>query len=146
MKDLSLVLRLAPDARVLVLDPEERLPEAALARELGATHVASGFVPPPFVSDLLARWITLGPDARSSATAGPRRRSRRLRPTRGAGWMIIWPTLPQHESTSARNCTLAQAGGLWRPRTTAGNRERVSNQSIRGGAVIMAAQLMKGNT
>jgi hypothetical protein len=59
VKDLSLVLRLAPDARVLVLDPEERLPEAALARELGATHVASGFVPPPFVSDLLARWIRL---------------------------------------------------------------------------------------
>jgi hypothetical protein len=59
VKDLSVLLRLAPDARVLVLDPEERAPEAALARELGATHVASGFVPPPFVSDLLARWINL---------------------------------------------------------------------------------------
>jgi hypothetical protein len=59
VKDLNLVLRLAPDARVLVLDPEERLPEAALARELGATHVASGFVAPPFVSDLLARWVRL---------------------------------------------------------------------------------------
>ena len=32
---------------------------AGLARELGATHVASGFVPPPFVARLLARWIEL---------------------------------------------------------------------------------------
>ena len=59
VKDLSLMLRLAPDARVLVLDPEERTLEAGLARELGATYVASGFVPPPVVSDLLARWIAL---------------------------------------------------------------------------------------
>jgi hypothetical protein len=33
--------------------------EAGLARELGATYVASGFVPPPLVADLLARWIGL---------------------------------------------------------------------------------------
>ena len=39
--------RRASDARVLVLDPECRDEVAALARELGATHVASGFVPPP---------------------------------------------------------------------------------------------------
>ena len=32
---------------------------ADLARELGATHVASGTVPPPFVAGLLARWIEL---------------------------------------------------------------------------------------
>ena len=29
------------------------------ARELGATHVAAGFVPPPFVARLMARWIEL---------------------------------------------------------------------------------------
>jgi hypothetical protein len=53
------LLRRASDARVLVLDPEGRKAEAALARELGATHVISGFVPPPVVADLLARWIAL---------------------------------------------------------------------------------------
>jgi hypothetical protein len=31
----------------------------SLARELGATHVLSGFVPPPEVAILLIRWITL---------------------------------------------------------------------------------------
>jgi DNA-binding NarL/FixJ family response regulator len=56
---LDQLLRLSSDARVLVLDPEGRKAEAALARELGATHVVSGFVPPPVVADLLARWIAL---------------------------------------------------------------------------------------
>ena len=41
--DLDLVLRRASDARVLVLDPESHDEVAALARELGATHVAFGF-------------------------------------------------------------------------------------------------------
>ena len=31
----------------------------SLARELGATHVLSGFVPPPQVAGLLTRWILL---------------------------------------------------------------------------------------
>jgi hypothetical protein len=41
-----------------VLDPESHHEVAGLARELGATHVASGFVPPPIVAALFARWIT----------------------------------------------------------------------------------------
>ena len=49
----------ASDARVLVLDPEAHDEVAGLARELGATHVVSGFVPPPFVAGLLTRWIAL---------------------------------------------------------------------------------------
>jgi len=59
LQDLERVLRRAPDARVLVLDPEADAEVARLARELGATHVASGGVPPPFVVRLLARWIEL---------------------------------------------------------------------------------------
>ena len=59
LQDLERVLRRAPDAQVLVLDPEAHAEVAGLARELGATHVASGFVPPPFVAGLLARWIEL---------------------------------------------------------------------------------------
>jgi hypothetical protein len=57
--DLDQVLHLAPDARVLVLDPEAHDHVAGLARELGATYVASGFVPPPFVASLMSRWIDL---------------------------------------------------------------------------------------
>jgi hypothetical protein len=59
LRDLDLVLERASDARVLVLDPESHSGVDGLARELGATHVASGCVPPPFVASLLARWIEL---------------------------------------------------------------------------------------
>ena len=59
LKDLGHIVDRAPDARVLVLDPEAHDQVAGLARELGATHVAPGFVPPPFVARLLARWIEL---------------------------------------------------------------------------------------
>jgi hypothetical protein len=59
LHDLERVLERAPDARALVLDPEDHDEVAGLARELGATHVASGYVPPPFVASLLARWIEL---------------------------------------------------------------------------------------
>ena len=57
--DLDWVLRLVSDARILVLDPDSHHEAAGLARELGATHVASGFVAPPVVAVLLARWIAL---------------------------------------------------------------------------------------
>jgi hypothetical protein len=60
LKDLGYIVDRAPDARVLVLDPEAHDQEVAgLARAFGATHVAVGFVPPPFVARLLARWIGL---------------------------------------------------------------------------------------
>ena len=44
-----------PDALSMVLDPEARSELTGLARELGATYVGSGYVPPPFVAELLAR-------------------------------------------------------------------------------------------
>jgi hypothetical protein len=59
LKDLGYIVDRAPDARVLVLDPNAHDDVAGLARELGATHVATGFVPPPFVAQLLVRWIEL---------------------------------------------------------------------------------------
>ena len=59
LQDLERVLDRASDARVLVLDPECHSGVAGLARELGATHVASGCVPPPWVASLLVRWIEL---------------------------------------------------------------------------------------
>jgi hypothetical protein len=59
LQDLERVIDRASDARVLVLDPECHSGVAGIARELGATHVASGCVPPPWVASLLARWIEL---------------------------------------------------------------------------------------
>ncbi len=59
MLDLELVIRRVSDARVLVLDPESHEGLTGLARELGATYAASGFVTPPFVASLLTRWVDL---------------------------------------------------------------------------------------
>jgi hypothetical protein len=59
LRDLCHVLARAPEARVLVLDPEAHEHVVGLARELGATHAAAGFVPPPFVAKLLSRWVEL---------------------------------------------------------------------------------------
>jgi hypothetical protein len=56
---LEHVFQRSPDAWVLVLDPECQPGVPALARELGAIHVISGFVPPPRLAELLRRWITL---------------------------------------------------------------------------------------
>ncbi len=57
LKDLSLVSLRVPDARILAIDPEGLAEVAGMARELGATHVFSGFVPPPIIADLVAHWI-----------------------------------------------------------------------------------------
>jgi hypothetical protein len=59
LSDLDRVIRMCPAARVVVLDPEAHHAVGELARELRATHVISGFVPPPMVADLIDRWITL---------------------------------------------------------------------------------------
>lgn len=59
LKALEVVGSRAPDARSLVLDPESRPEIAGPARDLGATHVVSGFMPPPEVAGLLDRWIAL---------------------------------------------------------------------------------------
>jgi hypothetical protein len=59
LSDLERMMRLFPGTRVLVLDPDAHDGLAELARELGATHVISGFVPPPEVACLIGRWITL---------------------------------------------------------------------------------------
>ena len=59
LSDLDRLMRLFPGTRVLVLDPEAHDGVAELARELGATHVISGFVPPPEVACLIDRWIIL---------------------------------------------------------------------------------------
>ncbi len=59
LADLEFIGRFFPEARVLVLDPEQQAGASELALELGATHVISGFVPPPQVARLIDRWVTL---------------------------------------------------------------------------------------
>jgi hypothetical protein len=68
LEALNLVRTRTPGARSLVLDPEERAEARILARELGATHVCSGFAPPPFVAGLISRWIAMA--WRSNESAG----------------------------------------------------------------------------
>jgi hypothetical protein len=59
LRDLDRVVKIAPGARTLVLDPDSHDGTASLARELGATEVLSGFVPPPDAADRIEKWIGL---------------------------------------------------------------------------------------
>jgi hypothetical protein len=59
LADLAEASRICPGAYVLAIDPDRNEGVAVLSRELGATEVISGFVPPPEVADLLDRWIGL---------------------------------------------------------------------------------------
>jgi hypothetical protein len=59
LEDLVGLVARDSSARVLVIDAEARDGVKALARELGATHVVSGFAAPPEVAELIARWVML---------------------------------------------------------------------------------------
>jgi len=59
LEDLIGLIERNSSARVLVIDPEAREGVEALARELGAAHVVSGFAPPPEIAGLIERWIRL---------------------------------------------------------------------------------------
>ncbi|ODT99177.1 MAG: hypothetical protein ABS79_04825 [Planctomycetes bacterium SCN 63-9] len=59
LADVDRIRKLAPGSLILVIDPDANDEVAELARELGATLVFSGAVPPPEVSRLLNRWIDL---------------------------------------------------------------------------------------
>ncbi len=59
LEDLAEIVAREPSVRVLVIDPDAREGVKELARELGATHVVSSFVPPPEVAGLIARWVKL---------------------------------------------------------------------------------------
>lgn len=59
LEDLVQVASGSSSTRILVLDSEGREGVKELARELGATHVVSGFAPPPEVAELVARWVAL---------------------------------------------------------------------------------------
>jgi CheY-like chemotaxis protein len=80
LEDLDRAAQAAPNALILVLDPQAHEGVPALARELGATHVFSGPVTPPAVARLIARWLSVA-----------RRRSE------GDGWSIAREPEPEPE-------------------------------------------------
>lgn len=59
LADLERVRAESANALMLVLDPASTPGASVLGRELGATLVRSGFVPPPEVEALLARWLSV---------------------------------------------------------------------------------------
>lgn len=59
LHDLDLAAECSSDGLILVLDPQATEGISTVARELGATHVISGPVPPPVVARLLSRWVEL---------------------------------------------------------------------------------------
>ena len=59
LENLERAVRAARDALILVLDPAEHAGIPTLARELGATLVLSGVVPPPAVAARLVLWLRL---------------------------------------------------------------------------------------
>ncbi len=92
LKVLDVVGSRVAGARILVLDLEASPEIAELARELGATHVVSGFMPPPEVAGLLDRWIALA--WRDLERAGWSRAAPSDATTDPWGWLsddLAWP-------------------------------------------------------
>jgi hypothetical protein len=115
LRDISLVSLRVPDARILVIDAGGCLEGARAAREMGATHVFSGFVPPPDVAELMCYWIT-------AARIGIER----------AGWSRTtfpdsetdpWSWLSDYLDEPGNRDTKPATSPLWpRPNSTAGRR------------------------
>jgi hypothetical protein len=59
LEALQAALVISPGTMALVIDASAHPALALVARELGATHVLTGAVPPPLVASWLARWIPL---------------------------------------------------------------------------------------
>jgi hypothetical protein len=56
---LDTIVARVPAGLSLILNPLDFIEVQETARDLGATHVISGYVPPPVVASILDRWITL---------------------------------------------------------------------------------------
>ncbi len=59
LRDLVHIANVAPEGFFLVLNPQKLAGAAELAREFGATHVISGWAPPPDVANLIQTWLPL---------------------------------------------------------------------------------------
>jgi len=59
LSDLVSALHVAPDAMVLVTDPQSHKGVSLFAREFGATHILSGPVTPIEVLDVMTRWLSI---------------------------------------------------------------------------------------
>jgi DNA-binding NarL/FixJ family response regulator len=92
LEGLDRALRVAPEALVLVLDPGQHEGVALLCREIGATHVIAGPVPPPDVAALLLRWLALA-TKRAEACGWWRPQPETLEPE---PWNWLTPLLKTH--------------------------------------------------
>ncbi len=105
LEALDLLRTRTPGARSLVLDPGADGETRTLARELGATLVCSGFVPPPFVAGLFARWIAIARQATESA--GWSRTTFPETATDPWSWLNNYlgePASPTEAPTASRQC------------------------------------------
>lgn len=92
IEDLDRVRGLAPEALILMLDSAPHAGLSAIARELGAARVLSGPIPPPFVADLLGRWLCLARRrAEESGWQGPPARATEPEPW---NWLAPWLNPP----------------------------------------------------
>lgn len=98
LEDLTRLVEIAPSARVLVLDPQQRPEVAESARALGATHLISGFVPPPEVAALLARWIRIAAEE-----------------TARQGWSRPLPADPSRQPLAWIDEVIEEARRAWPP-------------------------------
>jgi hypothetical protein len=105
LNDLDRVLRQSPAARVVVLDPEANEGVVELARELGATQIIPGFVPPPDVASLIDRWITL---AAAQTEREGWSRSLAAESPFDADSLLELAQLDQLEKTGVGGCSLAE--------------------------------------
>ncbi|WP_165229146.1 hypothetical protein [Aquisphaera insulae] len=85
MAALDRLQEMDSSVRILVLDPDEVPGIRLLARELGATHVVSGFAPPPAIADLLDAWIAQA--IRRAEHEGWSRRLEPEEPEDAEGWI-----------------------------------------------------------
>jgi hypothetical protein len=119
LEDLDRAAQAAPNALILVLDPQAHAGVATLARELGATHVFSGPVTPPEVATLIARWLPLA-----------------MRQAEGDGWSAARPPDPEPEPWNWLAPLLAD-----RPRPGSGTGSGVaphSSRTLRPGPLPLA--------
>lgn len=99
---LELVRTRVDGAFTLVLDPEARPDLRDLARELGATHVYSGFAPPPVVAGLISRWIAIA--GHRTGAAGWSRTSFPETSAEPWGWLSEYLGRPDSTARAAPGC------------------------------------------
>ncbi|MGP0065562.1 MAG: hypothetical protein ACLQGP_18400 [Isosphaeraceae bacterium] len=115
LKDIGLAALCVPHALILAINPGGHAETADVARELGATHVFSGFVPPPVVAELICRWIAVA--RQGIERAGWSRTTFPETETDPWSWLSDYLDEPGNRDPKPANLP------LWSRRTSATNRQ-----------------------